>query len=61
LGVGIKKIILAVETALQDEDKAGRFASVMSRAVVEVRSLGVDVERDSGGGYSTEVRGYTAQ
>ncbi|KAK6518577.1 transport between ER and Golgi ATPase protein [Arthrobotrys conoides] len=39
LGVGIKKIILAVETALQDEDRAGRFASVVSRAVGEVRAL----------------------
>ncbi|KAF3935115.1 hypothetical protein ABW19_dt0209807 [Dactylella cylindrospora] len=39
LGVGIKKIILAVETALQDDDKAGRFASVMSRAVGEARAL----------------------
>ncbi|EGX45839.1 hypothetical protein AOL_s00117g44 [Orbilia oligospora ATCC 24927] len=39
LGVGIKKIILAVETALQDEDRAGRFASVVSRAVGEARAL----------------------
>ncbi|KAK6342529.1 transport between ER and Golgi ATPase protein [Orbilia javanica] len=39
LGVGIKKIILAVETALQDEDRAGRFASVLSRAVGEARAL----------------------
>ncbi|KAK6355439.1 transport between ER and Golgi ATPase protein [Orbilia brochopaga] len=42
LGVGIKKIILAVETALQDDDKAGRFASVMSRAVGEARVLEPD-------------------
>ncbi|KAJ6256296.1 hypothetical protein Dda_8794 [Drechslerella dactyloides] len=42
LGVGIKKIILAVETALQDDDKAGRFASVMSRAVGEARALEPD-------------------
>ncbi|KAK6331507.1 transport between ER and Golgi ATPase protein [Orbilia blumenaviensis] len=39
LGVGIKKIILAVETALQDEDRAGRFASVLSRAVGEARAF----------------------
>ncbi|KAK6515727.1 transport between ER and Golgi ATPase protein [Arthrobotrys megalospora] len=39
LGVGIKKIILAVETALQDEDRAGRFASVVCRAVGEARAL----------------------
>ncbi|EPS35459.1 hypothetical protein H072_11139 [Dactylellina haptotyla CBS 200.50] len=38
LGVGIKKIILGVETALQDMDKAGRFASVMSKAVREQRA-----------------------
>ncbi|EWC46118.1 vesicular-fusion protein sec18 [Drechslerella stenobrocha 248] len=42
LGVGIKKIILAVETALQDDDKPGRFASVMSRAVGEARVLEPD-------------------
>ncbi|KAF3931361.1 hypothetical protein ABW20_dc0100980 [Dactylellina cionopaga] len=39
LGVGIKKIILGVETAMQDEDKVGRFASVMSRAVGEARAM----------------------
>jgi len=35
LGVGIKKIILGIETAKQDDDPAGRFASVMARAVNE--------------------------
>ena len=33
VGVGIKKILLAIETARQDEDMPGRFASVMARAV----------------------------
>lgn len=35
VGVGIKKILLAIETARQDEDMPGRFASVMARAVAE--------------------------
>ncbi|KAI5810245.1 P-loop containing nucleoside triphosphate hydrolase protein [Peziza echinospora] len=33
LNVGIKKILMGVETAKQDEDSSGRFVSVMSRAV----------------------------
>ncbi|KAL7267671.1 transport between ER and Golgi ATPase protein [Rhizina undulata] len=36
LNVGIKKILMGVETARQDEDMAGRFANVMSRAVAEM-------------------------
>ncbi len=35
VGVGIKKILLAIETARQDEDMPGRFASVIARAVAE--------------------------
>ncbi|KAG0635166.1 P-loop containing nucleoside triphosphate hydrolase protein [Tuber brumale] len=35
LNVGIKKILMGVETARQDEDMAGRFVSVISRAVGE--------------------------
>ncbi|RMZ75137.1 hypothetical protein DV738_g5634, partial [Chaetothyriales sp. CBS 135597] len=35
VGVGIKKVLLAVETAKQDTDMAGRFAGVMARAVAE--------------------------
>jgi len=35
LGVGIKKILLAIETARQDSDMAARFAGVISRAVAE--------------------------
>ncbi|KAI9807737.1 MAG: transport between ER and Golgi ATPase protein [Phylliscum demangeonii] len=38
VGVGVKKILLAIETARQDEDMPGRFASVMARAVAEGRS-----------------------
>lgn len=35
LNVGIKKILMGVETARQDEDMAGRFVSVISKAVGE--------------------------
>ncbi|KAG0640512.1 P-loop containing nucleoside triphosphate hydrolase protein, partial [Tuber brumale] len=35
LNVGIKKILMGVETARQDEDMAGRLVSVISRAVGE--------------------------
>lgn len=35
VGVGIKRILLAIETAKQDSDMAARFAGVMSRAVAE--------------------------
>jgi vesicle-fusing ATPase len=37
VGVGISQIILAVQTAMQDEDRAGRFAEVMGEAVAEGR------------------------
>ncbi len=33
IGVGVKKILLGIETARQDEDSVGRFASVIARAV----------------------------
>lgn len=36
LNVGIKKILMAVETARQDKDMAERFSSVMSRSVIEM-------------------------
>ncbi|KAH0559288.1 transport between ER and Golgi ATPase protein [Trichoglossum hirsutum] len=35
VGVGIKKILLGIETARQDEDMPGRFAGVMARAIAE--------------------------
>ncbi len=35
VGVGVKKILLGIETARQDTDMAGRFASVVARAVAE--------------------------
>ena len=35
VGVGIKKILLGIETAKQDADVAKRFAGVMARAVAE--------------------------
>jgi vesicle-fusing ATPase len=35
VGVGIKKILLAIETARQDDDMPGRLASVIARAVSE--------------------------
>ena len=35
IDVGIQKVLLGVETAKQDEDMAGRFASVMARAIAE--------------------------
>ncbi|KAI9842423.1 MAG: transport between ER and Golgi ATPase protein [Sclerophora amabilis] len=35
VGVGVKKILLGIETARQDDDMPGRFASVMARAVAE--------------------------
>ncbi|KPI34791.1 Vesicular-fusion protein sec18 [Cyphellophora attinorum] len=33
VGVGIKRVLLAIETAKQDADKASRFAGVMGRAI----------------------------
>ncbi|MCJ1252771.1 transport between ER and Golgi ATPase protein [Lignoscripta atroalba] len=35
-GVGIKKILLGIETAKQDRDMAGRFATVIARAVAQM-------------------------
>ena len=35
VGVGIKRILLAIETAKQDADKASRFAGVMGRAIAQ--------------------------
>ncbi|KAI9696085.1 MAG: transport between ER and Golgi ATPase protein [Candelina mexicana] len=35
IGVGIKNILLGIETAKQDEDMVGRFAGVIARAVAE--------------------------
>ena len=35
VGVGVKKILLGIETARQDEDMPGRFARVMARAIAE--------------------------
>ncbi|KAF8472794.1 P-loop containing nucleoside triphosphate hydrolase protein [Kalaharituber pfeilii] len=36
LNVGIKKILMSIETARQDEDSRGRFVNVMARAVQEM-------------------------
>lgn len=36
VGVGIKKILLGIETAKQDPDREGRFASVIGRAVAQL-------------------------
>lgn len=36
VGVGIKKILLGIETAKQDQDREGRFASVIARAVAQM-------------------------
>ena len=36
VGVGIKKILLGIETAKQDRDMAGRFASVIAKAVAQM-------------------------
>lgn len=33
VGVGIKKVLLGIETAKQDQDMAGRFAGVISKAI----------------------------
>ncbi|KAI9800633.1 MAG: hypothetical protein M1825_003955 [Sarcosagium campestre] len=40
VGVGVKKILLGIETARQDEDMCGRFASVIARAVAERGGIG---------------------
>ena len=36
VGVGIKKILLGIETAKQDPDMTGRFANVIARAVAQM-------------------------
>jgi len=36
VGVGVKKILLGIETAKQDADREGRFASVIGRAVAQL-------------------------
>lgn len=37
IGVGVKKVLLGIETAKQDVDKVGRFISVVNRAIEEER------------------------
>lgn len=37
IGVGIKKVLLGIETARQDVDKVGRFVRVVNRAIEEER------------------------
>ncbi|KAJ5561400.1 ATPase AAA-type core [Penicillium sp. DV-2018c] len=39
LSVGIKKVLLGIETAKQDDDKVGRFVRVINRAIEEERSF----------------------
>ena len=47
VNVGIKKILMAIETARQDSDSQGRFVNVMARAVREMNSaLGGDSSND---------------
>ena len=45
LNVGIKRILMGVETARQDEDSRGRFVSVMGRAVRDM-NIGVGMVSD---------------
>lgn len=37
IGVGVKKVLLGIETARQDVDKVGRFVRVVNRAIEEER------------------------
>lgn len=39
IGVGIKKVLLGIETAKQDPDKVGRFVRVINRAIEEERTF----------------------
>ncbi|XHF97830.1 transport between ER and Golgi ATPase protein [Aspergillus wentii] len=39
IGVGIKKVLLGIETAKQDADKVGRFVRVINRAIEEERTF----------------------
>lgn len=39
VGVGIKRILLAIETAKQDVDKVARFSRAISRAIDEENSF----------------------
>ena len=39
IGVGIKKILTAIKTAQEDQDVPGRFATVMSSAIMSNRNL----------------------
>lgn len=41
VGVGIKKVLLGIETAKQDANMASRFASVIARAIAERPTYGV--------------------
>ncbi|PYH82805.1 vesicular-fusion protein sec18 [Aspergillus uvarum CBS 121591] len=39
IGVGVKKVLLGIETAKQDVDKVGRFVRVINRAIQEEHSF----------------------
>ncbi|TQB75205.1 transport between ER and Golgi ATPase protein [Monascus purpureus] len=39
IGVGVKKVLLGIETAKQDPDKVGRFVRVINRAIDEERTF----------------------
>ncbi|GIC87158.1 AAA family ATPase SEC18 [Aspergillus udagawae] len=39
IGVGVKKVLLGIETAKQDPDKVGRFVRVINRAIEEERTF----------------------
>jgi vesicle-fusing ATPase len=35
IGVGVQRVLLGIQTAMQDENRAGRFAEVMADAIAE--------------------------
>ena len=37
IGVGVQQILLGIQTAMQDEDRAGRFAEVMCEAIADAQ------------------------
>ncbi|KAK5169037.1 transport between ER and Golgi ATPase protein [Saxophila tyrrhenica] len=39
IGVGVAQVLLSIQTAMQDQDRAGRFAEVMCEAVANAQSV----------------------
>jgi vesicle-fusing ATPase len=35
IGVGVQRVLLGIQTAMQDQNRAGRFAEVMADAIAE--------------------------